>query len=276
MTTFSTLQPWVAHFGFTRTPFTKTIPVDALHSRDGHAEAVARIQHTITEAGLCLLVGEVGVGKTAAVRAATARLDPTRHLTIYVPNPSFGTRGLYSTIVAHLGHRPSHFKADLVHQTQTLLAAEWAERRRRVIVIIDEAHLLDPAQLEELRLLTNQDMDSQSPFAGILVGQPMLARQLRMGTYAALDQRIGTRYTLKPLDLAEAVTYLRHHCEAAGRKDPLFADDAASRLHRASSGLPRALNNAAVAALIHAAHTGKVIVDDDSAKHAAAELTRDT
>lgn len=274
-TATATLAPWVAHFGFSRTPFTKTISTGDLYQRDGHAEATARISHTIAEAGLCLLTGEVGVGKTAAIRAATAALDPTRYIVVYIQNPAFGTRGLYTTIVGHLGHRPRHQRAELINQTQQLLAAEWAERRRRVVIVIDEAHLLDSAQLEEFRLLTSQDMDSQSPFAGILVGQPTLARQLRMGTYAALDQRIGTRYTLRPLDLAETHSYLRHHCQAAGRPDPLFADDATARLHRAASGLPRTLNNAATAALIHAAAESKTIVDDTSAKHAAAELTRD-
>ena len=122
---------------------------------------------------------------------------------------------------------------------------------------IDEAHLLQPDQLEELRLMTNAEMDSASPFAGILIGQPTLARQLRMGTFAALDQRIATRYAIKPMDLAESAAYLRHHMTLAGREEPLFADDAVARLHRVSSGLPRALNNAAAAALIAAAAAGQ-------------------
>ncbi|MCU4185745.1 AAA family ATPase [Acidiferrimicrobium sp. IK] len=96
-------------------------------------------------------------------------------------------------------------------QAAALLAAEEAERHRRVVIIIDEAHLLTPAQLEEIRLLTNSEMDSASPFAGILVGQPTLSRQLRMGVFAALDQRIATRYTIKPMDLAESAAYLIHH-----------------------------------------------------------------
>ena len=122
---------------------------------------------------------------------------------------------------------------------------------------------------------TNADMDSTSPFAGILVGQPTLARQLRMGTFAALDQRIATRYQLKPMDLADTAGYLRHHLALAGRDEPLFADDAIARLHRAANGLPRQLNNAATAALIAAATTGAQIVDDTAARKAAAELTRD-
>ena len=118
-------------------------------------------------------------------------------------------------------------------------------------------------------------MDSASPFAGILVGQPTLNRQLRLGTFAVLDQRIATRFTIKPMDLAESAAYLRHHLTLAGREDPLFADDAIARLHRVASGLPRALNNAATAALIAAAAASKDLVDDTCAKKAVTELTRD-
>lgn len=109
----------------------------------------------------------------------------------------------------------------------------------------------------------------------IYIGQPTLNRQLRMGMFAALDQRILTRYTIKAMDLGESAAYLRHHLALAGREEPLFADDALARLHRVSNGLPRALNNAATAALIAAAADSKTIVDDACAKKAAAELTRD-
>jgi len=154
-------------------------------------------------------------------------------------------------------------------------AAEAAERHRRVVIIAGEAHLLQPEQLEELRLLTNSEMDSASPFAAILAGQPTLNRQLRMGMFAALDQRIATRFTIKAMDLAESAAYLKHHLALAGREEPLFADDAIARLHRVANGLPRALNNAATAALIAAAAGGKDLIDDACARKAVAELTRD-
>ncbi|MCA1844905.1 MAG: ExeA family protein [Pseudonocardiaceae bacterium] len=271
----SSRAPWVAHFGFTQTPFRKTIAASQLCDRASHQEAVARIRFCIAESLLGVLVGEVGVGKTVALRAATSQLDPAAHHVIYVSNPAFGIRGLYVTIVRALGASPRVHKAELMAQAQSLLAAEEQERRRRVVLLVDEAHLLSPEQLEELRLLTNAEMDSASPFALLLVGQPTLARQLRMGVFAALDQRIATRYQLAPMDLAESATYLRHHLGLVGRTDPLFADDAIARLHKASLGLPRALNNAATAALIAAASAGKALVDDDCAKKAVAELTRD-
>ena len=267
--------PWVTHFGFTRTPFSKSIAPKDLFTRTAHSEALARINFCISERALGVLVGDVGCGKTVAVRSAVSALDPTRHHVIYVSNPAFGTRGLYVSIITALGGKARFHKAELMSQTMALLEAEETERHRRVVFVVDEAHLLEPTQLEELRLLTNADMDSKSPFAGILVGQPTLARQLRMGVFSALDQRIAARFTLTPMELAESIAYLRHHTQLAGRTDQIFADDAVARLHRVSNGLPRALNNAAVAALIAAAADKKGLVDDACAKKAAAELTRD-
>ena len=267
--------PWAAHFGLSRTPFGKSVPARDLFARQAHAEAIARISFCIVEQLLGVVTGDVGAGKTVALRAAVAALDPTRHRVIYIANPSFGTRGLYVTIVRALGARPRYLKAELMAQAADLLAAEAAEKHRRVVIICDEAHLLQPDQLEELRLLTNSDMDSASPFAGILAGQPTLSRQLRLGTFAALDQRIATRFSIKPMDLGESAAYLRHHIALAGREEPLFADDAIARLHRVASGLPRALNNAATAALIAAAADGKDLIDDTCAKKAVAEITRD-
>ena len=193
--------PWVSHFGFTHTPFSKTIPASQLCERASLQEAVARIQFTVAEALLGVLTGEVGVGKTVAVRAATAQLDPTSHHVIYVSNPAFGTPGLYVTLVRSLGAVPRFHKAELIAQAQSLLAAEEQERRRRVVLIVDEAHLLSPEQLEEIRLLTNAEMDAVNPFALLLVGQPTLARQLRLGIFAALDQRISMRYQITAMDL---------------------------------------------------------------------------
>jgi type II secretory pathway predicted ATPase ExeA len=267
--------PWAGHFGLTRTPFGKAIAARDLFPRQTHAEAIARISFCVVESALGVVTGDVGAGKTVAVRAAVAALDPTRHQVIYISNPAFGARGLYVTIVRALGDRPRYLKAELMAQAGDLLAAESQERHRRVVIIVDEAHLPGPAQFEELRLLTNAEMDFASPFAGILVGQPTLNRQLRMGTFAALDQRIATRFTIKPMDLAESAAYLRHHLKLAGRDEPLLADDAIARLHRVANGLPRALSNAATAALIAAAAAGKDLVDDACARKAVAELTRD-
>ena len=267
-------SPFTAHFGFTATPFSKSIPADRLFQRTGHLEAVARIQYCIAESALGVLTGDVGAGKSVALRAAVSGLDRTRYTVIYLANPSGGCRGLYVAITTALGATPRFHKAEAIAQVASLLETEQAERHRRVVLLIDEAHLLTPEQLEELRLLANAEMDSASPFAGLLIGQPMLASRLRQGIFAAVDQRVSVRYALQPMDLAESIAYLRHHLELAGRADALVADDAAARLHRYANGIPRALNNAATAALMAAAADGKGLVDDLCAKKAVAELTQ--
>jgi type II secretory pathway predicted ATPase ExeA len=262
-----------AHYGFSRTPFGRGLAPQMLHRHRTHAEAVARITWLVAERALGVVTGEVGAGKTVAARAAVAALDPTRHTVIYLPNPMIGERGLYTHIVRHLGGVPRFHKASLVLQASDLLAAEEAERARTAVLILDEAHLLSGEQLEEVRMLTNHDMDCRSPFACLLLGQPTLRQRVKQGTMAALDQRIGLRYHLDGMDLAETASYVKHHLQLAGRTDALFSDDAIALIHQTSRGIPRQVNNLAVQALIAAFAGSKSVVDESTTRLAIAEVT---
>jgi type II secretory pathway predicted ATPase ExeA len=142
-------------------------------------------------------------------------------------------------------------------------------------VVIDEAHLLDHPQLESIRILTNHDMDSTSPFACLLIGQPTLRRRMKLGVLAALDQRIALRYAMPAMTPQETGSYLRHHLTLAGRSDTLFSDDATALIHQTSRGYPRAVNNLAIQALVAAFATDKTIVDESAARAAVAEVTAD-
>jgi type II secretory pathway predicted ATPase ExeA len=216
-----------------------------------------------------VVTGEVGAGKTVATHA----LDPVRHTVIYLANPLIGPNGLYAQIARHLGQQPRYHKAALVAQAAELLAAEQAEKAKTSVLIIDEAHLLTGEQLEEIRMLTNHDLEAHSPFACLLLGQPTLRRRLKVGTLAALDQRVALRFNLDGMDLAETVSYVKHHLQLAGRSDPLFSDDALALVHQTSRGIPRAVNNLAVQALIAAFADGKGMVDERAARTAITEVT---
>jgi type II secretory pathway predicted ATPase ExeA len=263
-----------AFFGFTRTPFRRDLAPGMLYRHTGHAEAVARIRWCINETALGVVTGEVGAGKTIALRAALADLDPSRHTVIYLSNPTMGSRGLYQTLVTRLGASPRFHTATLIAQTMDLLAAEKNERGRQVILIMDEAHLLSIVQLEELRLLTNTDMDAATPFAGLLIGQPTLRRRIKHGELAALDQRIALRYALTGMTTpTDTNGYIHHHLAIAGRSDPLFSDDATNLIHQTSRGLPRAINNLALQALVATYATNKTIVDESATRAAVTEVT---
>ena len=109
-----TVQRLQAHYGFTRMPFGRNLAPGMLHRHPGHGEAVARITWCVDQHALGVITGEVGAGKTVAVRAATAALDTSRHVIIYLPNPSVGVRGMLHHIVATLGQVPSFYTATLV------------------------------------------------------------------------------------------------------------------------------------------------------------------
>ncbi|BBY58454.1 hypothetical protein MSAR_38060 [Mycolicibacterium sarraceniae] len=142
-------------------------------------------------------------------------------------------------------------------------------------MVIDEAHLLDNTQMEAIRMLTNHDMDSGSPFAALLVGQPTLRHRLRLGVLAALDQRIAMRYAIAGMAPADTADYIGHHATIAGRTDTLFSDDAITLIHNAARGYPRAVNNLAVHALTAAFAAKAAIVDEKAARIAVTETGHD-
>ncbi|MGH8299386.1 MAG: ExeA family protein [Steroidobacteraceae bacterium] len=262
-----------SHYGFSRPVFGKDIPPQVLHAHRGHAEAVARMTHCIKESMIGVVTGECGSGKTVAARAAVAGLDPSRHTTIYLGTPGIGLRGVYGSIVSGLGGVPRFHCSALIPQTQDLIAAEHAERGKAVVVICDESHLYDADTLEGLRCLSNDGMDAESRFALLLLGQPTLRRRLRLGAFAALDQRVGLRYSIAPLDLGECSSYIACHLAFAGRSDTLFSDDAVALIHQVSRGLPRMVNNLCVQSLVATFAAGKAIVDESAARDAVAEVS---
>ena len=153
------------------------------------------------------------------------------------------------------------------------MAAEASERGKRVVLICDEAHLLDAESLEGVRCLSNLGMDQTAPFCLLLLGQPALRHRLRRGAFTALDQRVGMRYAIGGLDSAETHSYVQHHLALAGRSDTLFSDDAIGLIHTTSRGLPRQVNNLAVASLIAAFAAKKAMVDESAARAAVAEVS---
>jgi len=274
MTTIPT-GGWKRYWGFSRTPFAKKLAPSEIVAHPGHKEAVARIRFVIDEGAIGLVTGEVGAGKTVAVRAAVDSLDQAGHTIIYLSNPLIGARGIHHHLVTALGTVPRFHRPALIAQTTELLARERDERDKQTVLIVDEAHLCDPDQLEQLRLLTSLDMDVDSPLALLLVGQPTLRRTLRRGSFAALDQRIAVRYHLDHLDRTQAADYLGHHLALAGRTDPIIADDATTAICQAARGLPRQIGNLTVAALIAGYTRDRRIVDHDCAAAAIADHTAD-
>jgi len=261
--------PWVAHFGLDRTPFGKSIAAKDLFTRQAHQEAVAPHQTScIVESAMGVVTGDVGAGKDGLGESCRLLARPdTSPGHLHRQPAAFGTRGLLCHDRAVLGAEPRYLKAELMAQAADLLAAE-ASRAAPPGSCSSSTRPISwsrPSSRSSGCSRTPR-WTRPRPSPASWFGQPTLNRQLRMGIFAALDQRIATRFSIKAMDLAESAAYLRHHLVLAGREEPLFADDAVARLHRVSNGLPRALNNAATAALIAAAAENKDLVDDACAR----------
>jgi len=262
-----------AHYGFTRMPFGRDLAPGMLHRHAAHNEACARITWCIAERAIGVITGEVGAGKTVSVRTVLASLDASRHTIIYLPNPMIGIRGLHEMIVATFGGQPDRSYSRLTAQASAMLAAERDERGKTPVLVIDEAHLLRYEQLETIRMLTNHNLDADSPLACLLIGQPTLRRTMKLAVLAALEQRTALRYAMPPMTSAETSSYISHHLKLAGRSDPLFSDDSAALIHTTSRGYPRAVNNLAIQALVATYAAGKAIVDEQATRSAITEVT---
>ena len=237
-------------YGLREKPFNRTPDPRFLYHSPKHAEALARLQHAIEEQDIVLLTGEIGSGKTTLSRAFIDGLDASFHPVLII-NPRLSPSQLLHIIALRLG------MDDAPRQRHGLLEGinaklyELYEAGRRPAIIIDEAQLIPgKATFEELRLLTNFQLDDRNLLAVVLIGQTELRDRLNRKPYRALRQRIGMQYHLGPLDREETESYIRHRLMVAGRSEPLFDEQALEFLYEQSGGIPRRINIIAGNALV--------------------------
>lgn len=261
-----------SYYGFERTPFARAVAPAALFDSAQHQELLARLTYAVRHRGFALVTGEIGSGKSTAVRALAASLDPSRHLLLYVAQSGLTPRHLYRELCLQMSIQPAFLAADARRQ---LMAALWDsahKHQRQPVVVIDEAHLLSPPLLEEIRFLTNYQMDSASPMALCLIGQGELRRKLRLQVFAAIAQRITMRYHLQGLTEQETRAYVQHHLKVAGVSHALFSDDAARLIYQYTKGIPRQVNNLCTAALLAGLAEQRKIIEESTVKQALLEL----
>jgi type II secretory pathway predicted ATPase ExeA len=247
-------------------PFNKTPDPRFLYESPKHAEALARLQLAAEDQDIVLLTGDIGSGKTTLSRAFIDGLD-ARFYPMLIINPRLSPAQLLHMVALRLG------MDDVPHQRHEVLEGinaklyELYEAGRRPILVVDEAQLIPGKEtFEELRLLTNFQLDDRNLLAIALIGQTELRDRLKRKTYRALRQRIGMQYHLGPLDSKETTAYILHRLRVAGRSTPLFDDRALELLCEYSGGIPRRINVLAGNALIEgfgkeAATIGREIIE---------------
>jgi len=246
---------YTEYFGFSEKPFSIAPNPRYLYMSERHREALAHLLYGMQgEGGIVLLTGEVGTGKTTVCRCMLNQI-PDNIDTAFIVNPKLSALELLATICDEL-HIPYEKPASSIKTLTDLLngylLTSHAEGRHTVL-IIDEAQNLDPAVLEQLRLLTNLETDEKKLLQIILLGQPELAEKLKKKELRQLSQRITARYHLTPLNIGETQAYVQHRLGVAGNSArDIFPASIIRTLFRESGGIPRMINLIADRALLGA------------------------
>ncbi|HEY6517113.1 MAG TPA: AAA family ATPase [Steroidobacteraceae bacterium] len=236
---------YLAFFGLNEKPFSITPDPRYLFLSERHAEAMAHLLYGINEAGgFVQLTGEVGTGKTTIVRSLLAQAPKNAEIALIL-NPRMTAPEFLLTICEELGigvpDSATQSLKDLVDILSHYLLRAHAGGRR-VVLVVDEAQNLAPAVLEQVRLLTNLETNTQKLLQIILIGQPELRELLARNELRQLAQRITGRYHLSPLSGEETTAYVRHRLRVAGATADICNRFALEEIYRLSGGVPRVIN----------------------------------
>lgn len=250
-------------FGLKRFPFDKNIkPHDVIHT-EPFKECFARLEYIKRRGGILLLTGDPGAGKTLALRSFVESLNENLFKSFYTPLSTLSRADLLYHINRLLGLSSRLSKSAIYSQIQGAILESKQQSGKTILLIIDEAHLLQTGPLEELRLLTNFKMDSYDPFILILSGQSDLRRVMEFAVMEAFNQRIAIRYHMPGLGIEETKAYVDHHLKLAGAAEPILDDHALHAVHDLSFGIPRKIGAITEAALTYAMFDNKRTVSSD-------------
>jgi type II secretory pathway predicted ATPase ExeA len=257
------MKDLLAWFGLKRFPFDKNLKTQELFETEPLKECFARLEYIKRRGGILLLTGDPGVGKTLALRAYVDRLNENLVRPIYTPLSTLSRADLLYHLNRLLGLPTRLSKSAIYLQIQKTLLDSKEQAGKTILLIIDEAHLLQTGPLEELRLLTNFKMDSYDPFILILSGQSDLRRIMDFAVMEPFQQRIAIRYHLPGLQPEETKNYVAHHLQLAGAREPLLDEQALRAVHEVSFGVPRKIGAVTEAALTYALFAEKRTVTAD-------------
>ena len=242
------------HFGLEENPFLPVSRTPPPFSSKELNEALAHFLYALkNREGFFLLVGEVGTGKSTAIRAMLSALAPDTPRAL-VRHTSLDARELLEEVLRRFGLEAegTESKPALIARLERFLVSSTAGDP--AVLIVDEAHLLSSAALEELRLLSNLKQDDRPLLQICLVGQPELLNRLRQRPMRPLRQRIAVRYVAGALSREETGEYIAHRLRTAGALLPqgIFSPAAVQQVHEMTQGLPREINVVAGQAMLNA------------------------
>ncbi len=256
------------YFSMDHTPFVRNIPVSNLYESPAFLETLGRLSYVADRQMFAVVTADSGCGKSTLIRRYFNELPKDEYIVLYLSDSKLTPRWLYKGLLEQLGLDAGFYRGDAKRQLLKEIEIIRGIQHKKVVCILDEAHLLDKETLEEFRFLLNYKFDSESPLALILVGQTELwENKLKLQSYAAIRQRIDMYCVLPHLDRAETEKYIRSHLDYSGCRQEIFTEKAVDDIYKASNGIPRMINRVCEKALMYGFQQNKRLIDDYMIKY---------
>ena len=239
---------FLTHFKLSSQPFAERVAADALWQDDRMRQGLARLRYLAEHATVGLITGPSGVGKSVLLKRFLHELSGPQWEPVYLHLTHLPAAGLLKLLVGKLGEVPRRGKDRLFEQI--LEKARQAEGA--LLLILDEAHLLNADALTDIRLLISSALDDAPPLKVVLAGQESLRQTLRQSSQSAVASRIVVRGHLSALTKEQTATYIDFQLKQAGGTEKLFEDPTKGLIHDYSGGIPRQINNLSTACLLQA------------------------
>lgn len=236
------------HFALSTHPFTENPPIEWL-LRDEHIDqALARLKFFEQQGAVALIIGHTGLGKSSLLRLFIHELPQNRYNPVYLHFTPVNANAFLRIIVTKLGEKPKMGKDRMMLQ----ILERINQNDKCTLLIIDEAHLLEPQTLTDLRLLISS-IEEDISLKIILCGQQNLSQILKRSSHADMAHRITLQFIMRSLSKGKTSAYIDHRIIKAGGMEKIFEPEAKDLIHDYTGGVPRQINNVATACLINAA-----------------------
>lgn len=249
-------------FEMTSTPFVRDIPTAALYESTYGVEILGRLSYAADRQLFAVLTADPGCGKSTMIRKFTQSLPGDSYVLLYLSDSKLTPRWFYKGLLDQLGIESKFYRGDAKRQLHKEIEIIRGVQKKKVVCVLDEAHLLDKETLEEFRFLLNFKFDSMSPMSLILVGQSELWEKMKLQRYAAIRQRVDLNCVLPHLDASQTAAYIQCHLAYAGCDHELFTDKAIDEIYRCSTGTMRIINRICEKSLMYACQQRKKLIDD--------------
>jgi general secretion pathway protein A len=258
-------------------PFQLSPDPSYYYSSEGHRRALSYLKYGVYQGeGFVVVTGEIGAGKTTLVRALIGGLDTSKIVAAQLVSTQLGASDVLRSVLATFGLPVKNSgKAEMLHTVEAFLTSLFIEGKR-AILIVDEAQNLPADAIEELRMLSNFQLQDRGLLQSVLVGQPELRDILRSTQHEQLRQRIIASYHLGAMNAQDTQGYVMHRLACVGwAEDPKFDPEAFERIYRYTGGVPRKINRLCNRMLLAAYLAGSHAISADDITDVAREISEE-